>query len=69
MSMWTGPFLLYELDDTKLKSTRGNRKHLFIIAIIKAKSLKTTGLDNGSIIRTIIPLLMICSLLFSAVQT
>ena len=48
----------------KSKDTHGNIKHLFIIAIIKAKSLKTIGLDNGNIIRIIIPAFTVCFLLF-----
>lgn len=59
--MWTGSLLFYEIHDTKLKNTHGNIKRLFIIAIIKAKSLKTIGLDNGSIIRIIIHEFTVCS--------
>ena len=39
------------------------KRKLFIIVIIKAKSLKTISLDNGNIIRTIL------QLFFSAVRT
>ena len=39
------------------------KRKLFIIVIIKAKSLKTNSLDNGNIIRTIL------QLFFSAVRT
>ena len=53
--------------DTKFKK-RGLqylflKRKLFIIVIIKAKSLKTISLDNGNIIRTIL------QLFFSAVRT
>ena len=40
------------------------KRKLFIIVIIKAKSLKTIGLDNGNIIRIIIPAFTVCFLLF-----
>lgn len=49
--------------DMKFKNTQGNIKHLFIIAILKAKSLKTISLDNGSITRTIIHEFTFCSFL------
>lgn len=44
-----------------MKNTRGNIKHLFIIAIIKATSLKTTGLNNGRRIRAIAHEPTVCS--------
>ena len=59
--VWAGFFLFYKRGDTKSKDTRGNIKHFFIIAIIKAKSLKTIGLDDGNIIRTINHEFTVCS--------
>lgn len=44
MNLWTGPFLFHKIDDMKLPNTHGNIRYLFIIAIIKAKSLKQLAL-------------------------
>lgn len=46
MNVWTSPspLLFHKIDDMKLKNTHGNIKHVFIIAIIKAKSLKQLAL-------------------------
>lgn len=50
-----------EIEDMKLK--RYSWKHkAFIIAIVKAKSLETIGLDNGGRIRTVIHGFTVCSL-------
>ena len=41
------------------------KRKLFIIVIIKAKSLKTISLDNGNIIRTILQFVLLCCSYFT----